>query len=231
MHVKPGDEATRDWTDEERESVRSSFKKWDTDQNGTISLEELQAVFCSLGMSSDEVKALFDTLGCDEVDYEGLLDWLSLIDAEKMVQATQKPSPARHVDVEKVDLPLAMGDHEHKIILSSEQFQVFEEAFNILDSNADGTLGRQELTSFLADQCAASPTPEMVDRYMAKFEHKKVDLLEWMHTIIGKQFAVSTHSLETFKVESKYKAEDRDPLLDCEEKPIVIGFWYTFISG
>mmetsp|Transcript_74093 Transcript_74093/g.176487 ORF Transcript_74093/g.176487 Transcript_74093/m.176487 type:complete len:388 (+) Transcript_74093:125-1288(+) len=84
--VKP--EEITDFKDAAKHRVIATFRDWDENGDGSISLEELQDVLGQLGLSDDETKAIFETI---DLNHDGSMNYAEFVSWLFGAAATQLP--------------------------------------------------------------------------------------------------------------------------------------------
>lgn len=214
------------WTKEEEASIRSCFSEWDTDNNGKIDLQELHGVFYQLGFTDSQYDTLMAGFTLDTAfDIDEFLAYLGHHDDFAAIAASEYLWKTG----DTVDLPFDMDKTHSRVVLTDEQFQVFKNTFNRMDTNSDGQIDREELNNFLASELKKAPPPAMLDRYIEKFKTPKIDIIGWIEGVIGKPYAVTTQALKSVEVPGIYHTTT--PFLDNDGNVIVIGRWFKFTHG
>jgi len=155
----------------QEEMVLAAFKRWDTDGNGSISLDELNVICKSMGMKEDKVKLLMkeaDTNQDGDLSYEELVAWLfqapflkkmfgvletALFKAEEDWLAVNLRRKAATSSAERSQCKNEMSYVEEELVkkVQKECKTFLKESFKWHDKNSNGVLSKQESITFFTN--------------------------------------------------------------------------------
>lgn len=98
---------------ENKEQIIATFRKWDENNDGVISKEELTQVFGALGMGEDEIAVLFESADKNQdgvVDYDEFFSWLFSGEAPEVVRQMATKLPFIRFDTSAVSKKLRHDD-------------------------------------------------------------------------------------------------------------------------